>query len=49
MSQRINIDSNLWGPKGWFFLDTIVLSYPEMPSFNDIKIFKNCNLQIIFM
>jgi hypothetical protein len=41
MSQRINIDSNLWGPKGWFFLDTIVLSYPEMPSFNDIKIFKN--------
>ena len=37
---RININSNIWGPKGWFFLDSIILSYPMNPSFDDKKKFK---------
>jgi hypothetical protein len=37
---RINIDSNLWGPKAWFFLDTLVLSYPNNPTPDDMKEFK---------
>jgi hypothetical protein len=37
---RINIDSNIWGPKGWFFLDSVILSYPLNPSFDDKKRFK---------
>jgi len=37
---RININSNTWGPKGWFFLDSIILSYPLNPSFDDKKRFK---------
>ena len=38
---RINIDSNIWGPKAWFFLDSVILSYPLNPSFDDKKNFKD--------
>ena len=37
---RININPNIWGPKGWFFLDSIILSYPLNPSFDDKKKFR---------
>ena len=37
---RIKIDSNLWGPKAWFFLDALVLSYPNNPTPDDMKEFK---------
>lgn len=40
-SQRINIDGATWGPKGWFFIDTIVLSYPDFPSSKDKEEYKN--------
>jgi len=40
MSERINIDSNLWGPKAWFFLDTIALSYPDRPKYTDMVTFR---------
>ena len=33
---RNDYDSDIWGRKGWFFIDTSVLSYPENPS-NEIK------------
>jgi len=39
-SKRINIDSNAWGPKGWYFIDTVVSSYPNKPSTEDIRVFK---------
>jgi hypothetical protein len=26
---RDNLASEIWGPKGWFFIDSIVLGYPE--------------------
>ena len=26
---RIDYNPKIWGPKGWFFLETIILSYPE--------------------
>jgi hypothetical protein len=38
---RININPNIWGPKGWFFLDSVILSYPLNPSFDDKKKFKD--------
>jgi hypothetical protein len=39
-SKRINIDSNAWGPKAWYFIDTVVTSYPNNPSSEDIRVFK---------
>jgi len=38
---RINFNPNIWGPKAWFFLDTIILSYPENPTHSDIILFKD--------
>jgi len=32
MATKYNFDPTVWGPKGWFFLDTIILSYPDNPS-----------------
>jgi hypothetical protein len=29
---RFNFDPLIWGSKGWFFLDTIILSYPNNPT-----------------
>jgi hypothetical protein len=45
-NKRINIDSNIWGPKAWFFIDTIILSYPNNPNYEDIKIFKQFILSL---
>jgi len=45
-NKRINIDSNIWGPKAWFFIDTIILSYPDNPNYEDIKIFKQFILSL---
>lgn len=39
-NERINIDSNIWGPKAWFFIDNIILSYPDRPNYEDIKTYK---------
>jgi len=33
-SNRHNFNPNIWGPKAWFFLDSIALSYPDNPSNN---------------
>ncbi len=38
---KFNFNPNIWGPKGWFFIDTIILSYPNNPSNEDKKIYKN--------
>ena len=38
---RVNIDSNIWGPKGWFFLDYCILSFPDNPTQADKDGFKN--------
>lgn len=29
---RSNYNPSIWGPKAWFFLDTIILSYPQNPT-----------------
>ncbi len=29
---RINLDSSIWGSFGWFFCDSICLSYPNSPT-----------------
>ena len=40
-SNRTNYNPSIWGPKGWFFLDTIILSYPNNPDNNHKEKFKN--------
>jgi hypothetical protein len=30
---RNNLNPKIWGPSGWFFIDSIVLSYPDNPTF----------------
>jgi len=31
-NNRNNLNPQIWGPKGWFFLDSVVLSYPDNPT-----------------
>jgi hypothetical protein len=38
--KRNNFNPNIWGSKGWFFLDTIILSYPSNPTNDDKNKFK---------
>ena len=43
---KFNFNPNIWGPKAWFFIDTIVLSYPNNPT-NENKItYKNFLYQL---
>lgn len=35
IENRSNFNPNVWGPKAWFFLDTIALSYPQTPTDSD--------------
>jgi hypothetical protein len=42
----ISFNPNIWGPKSWFFLDTIILSYPNNPSKNDKLLFSNFFINI---
>lgn len=35
------MNNNIWGPKAWFFLHTITFNYPDNPSNNDKKNYKN--------
>ena len=37
----IDYNPKIWGPKAWFFIETIILSYPNNPTLNDKTIFKN--------
>jgi hypothetical protein len=39
-NKRINIDSSAWGPKGWYFIDTVITSYPNDPTNEDMRLFK---------
>lgn len=41
MNERLNFNSDIWGPKAWFFLDTIILAYPDIPTYEDMMIYKN--------
>tara|TARA_B100000575_G_scaffold288338_1_gene288182 strand:- start:944 stop:1348 length:405 start_codon:yes stop_codon:yes gene_type:complete len=37
----IDYNPKIWGPKAWFFIETIILSYPDNPTLNDKTTFKN--------
>ena len=45
-SKRINIDPTFWGPKAWFFIDSIVLSYPNKPKPEEQQIYRNFILSL---
>ena len=38
---KLNFNPNIWGPKGWFFIDTIILSYPNNPTELEKKQYRN--------
>lgn len=40
-NHEVNIDSSIWGPHAWFFLDTVALAYPEHPTSDQIIQYKN--------
>jgi hypothetical protein len=37
---RINLDPKIWGPYGWLFIQSCILSYPENPNNNDKEGFR---------
>jgi hypothetical protein len=36
----MGLDPEIWGPKGWFFLHSITLNYPDNPTTNDKQNYK---------
>jgi len=40
MNNRINLDPKIWGPYGWLFIHSCILSYPNNPSESDKLSFK---------
>ena len=43
---RNNFNPKIWGPSGWFFIDSIVLSYPDNPTYEDKNIYKTFLLSL---
>lgn len=41
INERISLDPDIWGGKGWFFLDSVVLAYPDNPTEEEKQQFKN--------
>ena len=41
LDNRIDLNSAIWGPSGWFFIDSIVLSYPKRPTDKQKQEYKN--------
>jgi len=35
------MDPEIWGPKAWFFIHNIALTYPRNPNINDKQMYKN--------
>lgn len=46
MSNRINLSPLHWGPKAWFFLDSIAMAYPVQPTEEEKKSAKNMILSL---
>lgn len=40
MNNRINLDPIIWGPYGWLFIQSCILSYPNNPNDNEKLLFK---------
>ena len=47
MSERINLTPIVWGPKTWFFLDSMGMAYPENPTDAEKLSAKNLLLSLI--
>lgn len=41
MSRKINFSPNLWGKHGWIFFNHIALSFPENPTDEEKRAYKN--------
>lgn len=37
---RTNLDPKVWGKHGWFFLESVIIGYPEKPTEHDKSRFK---------
>jgi len=46
MSERINLTPGVWGPKTWFFLESMAMAYPENPTDNEKLSAKNLILSL---
>ena len=46
MSDRVNLSPLHWGPKGWFFLESIAIAYPTNPSDAEKTAAKNLLLSL---
>jgi len=46
MSERINLTPGVWGPKTWFFLDSMAMGYPENPTDDEKLSAKNLILSL---
>ena len=46
MSNRINLSPLHWGPKAWFFLDSIAMAYPVQPTNEEKNSAKNLILSL---
>jgi len=41
INKRINLDPKIWGPYGWLFIESCIISYSNNPNEKDRENFKN--------
>jgi len=46
MSERVNLTPAVWGPKTWFFLESMAMGYPENPTDDEKLSVKNLILSL---
>lgn len=46
ISNLNNLNPDVWGPNAWFFIDSVLLAYPNEPSYNDKVNYKNFLLNL---
>ena len=46
---RQNFDPKIWGPKAWFFLESIAMAYPTEPTYDQKKAAENFFSALSFM
>lgn len=46
---RTNLDPKIWGSNGWFFIESVCLSYPTEPTEHDKQQFKNFLYSLSFV
>jgi len=46
---RIDLNPKIWGPKAWFFIDSVIIGYSNNPSDKDKNIMRQFMLSLLYL